>query len=350
MSASYSPLITLVLGVARTRMNLKLESATERFRTIVAAQPAAAKRRKATDEQVAEFANDLAVGVSELTVDEVADALQRANRPSTAHLTALRMLLGVRPRDVPDHPAPTVTLPVQHPAALTAWFALMDLSDFRRQGWTLVGGQMVHLLAWEHGEESPRVTTDADVVLDVRAYPTALNDVTAKLIEHGFAEDGVSPAGIGHRYRHTQTTDATVDVLIPEGLVARRFTTVTGARTIAAAGSAQALERSMRRSIEVGGRQGSVIRPDVHAALVLKAAAYKDEAGTAVARRHLDDFAYLASLFARHHPVSEFKDRLTTKDRNRIANALGSLSPADPIWRAVQDGLEARALLVSALR
>jgi hypothetical protein len=226
----------------------------------------------------------------------------------------------------------------------------MDLSEFRRQGWTLVGGQMVHLLAWEQGEESPRVTTDADVVLDVRAYPTALSDVTAKLIEHGFAEDGVSPDGIGHRYRHTETTDATVDVLVPEGLVTQKFTTVTGARTIAAAGSVQALERSMRRSIEVGGRLGSVIRPDIHAALVLKAAAYQDEVGTATARRHLDDFAYLVSLFARHHSVSEFKNRLTKKDRNRIANALGSLLPAEPIWRAVQDGVEARALLVAALR
>lgn len=162
-------------------------------------------------------------------------------------------------------------------------------------------------------------------------------------------EDGLSPDGIGHRYRHTEATDATVDVLLPEGLSVDSFRTATGSRTIAAAGSVQALERSMRRAIELDGRRGSVIRPDLHAALVLKAAAYRDEAGTAIARRHLEDFAYLTSLFARHHPVSELRARLTKKDRRRIATALANLLPSDPIWRMVPDGLEARALLVSAI-
>ena len=206
-----------------------------------------------------------------------------------------------------------LSLPVRLPAETIAWSALMDLSEFRRQGWTLVGGQMVHLLAWEHGEESPRVTTDADVVLDVRAYQSALRDVTQNLIESGFAEDGVSPDGIGHRYVHRETVDAKIDVLVPEGVRAERYTTVTGARTIAAAGSVQALERSMRRKIEVGDRQGSVIRPDVHAALVGKAAAYQAESGTSIAERHLRDFAYLVSLFARHYSARELLSRLIGK-------------------------------------
>lgn len=348
MSSHTSPLTALVLGVIETRLNLN--SATERFHTIAAAQPATTKRRKASDEQLAEFVRDLVDGVPELDPDHVAAASEHDARPSVAHLESLRVLLGLRPKEVPDHPGPSVSLPVHHPAGLTGWSALMDLSEFRRQGWTLVGGQMVHLLAWEHGEESPRVTTDADVVLNVRAYPTALRDVTGKLVENGFAEDGVSPEGIGHRYRHTTTTGAAVDVLIPEGLITERYSTVTGARTIAAAGSIQALERSMRRRVEVAGRQGAVIRPDVHAALVLKAAAYKDEAGRpSVARRHLDDFAFLVSLFARHHAVSEFRARLTPKDRRLISNALGNLQPSDPVWRRVQDGLDARELIASAL-
>jgi hypothetical protein len=124
---------------------------------------------------------------------------------------------------------------------------------------------------------------------------------------------------------------------------------VTGARTIAAAGSVQALERSMRRKIEVADRQGSVIRPDVHAALVGKAAAYQVERGTVAAERHLRDFAYLVSLFARHYSASELQERLTKKDRTRIANALGSLLPTNPVWLMVPDGREARALVVSAL-
>lgn len=263
-------LVALVLEVVRTRTNLKRESATERFQTIVAAQPLAAKRQRATNEQVDEFVKELAAGASELTVDQITMAPEDDDRLLLAHVTALRVQLGLKPNDVPDHPGPAVVVPTSPPAALTAWGALMDLSEFRRQGWTLVGGQLVHLLAWEHGEESPRVTTDADVVINVRAYPTALHDVTANLIEHGFMEDGVSPDGIGHRYRHEEATDATIDVLVPEGLSVERFKTVTGARTIAAAGSVQALERSIRRTVELDGRQGSVIRPDLHSAIVLK--------------------------------------------------------------------------------
>jgi hypothetical protein len=349
MNGQNRPLTKLVLRQVQVETRRKQRAVTDLFHTIAAAQPAPTKRRRAPDEQFNEFVGDLVTRYPELAVD-ITDAGQGNERPSNAHINALRIMLDLRPRDVPDHPGSEVSLPVQLPAEVTAWNALMDLAEFRRQGWTLIGGQMVHLLAWEHGEESPRVTTDADVVLDVRAYPTALRDVTKKLVETGFAEDGVSPDGIGHRYRHTRTTDAAVDVLLPEGLVTEKYSTVTGARTISAAGSVQALERSMLRRIEVRGRRGAVIRPDLHAALVLKAAAYKDEAGRpAVARRHLDDFAYLVSLFARHHSVAEFKDRLTPKDRRLVSNALGNLLPADPIWLRMQDGREARDLIVSTL-
>ena len=346
MSCQNRPLTKLVLGVVEKR--LLIQSATERFHTIAAAQPAATKRRPASDEQVAEFVTDLTAELPGMAGD-ITTASQHDDRPSPAQINTLRVLLDLRPREVADHPAPTLSLPVQLPAEVTAWSALMDLSEFRRQGWTLVGGQMVHLLAWEHGEESPRVTTDADVVLDVRAYQTALQDVTQKLIDVGFDEDGVSPDGIGHRYRHRETVEAKVDVLLPEGVNVKQYKTVTGARTIAAAGSVQALERSMRRKIQVGDRQGSVIRPDVHAALVGKAAAYQAERGTQIAERHLRDFAYLLSLFARHYSVGELQERLTPKDRSRIANALGNLLPTNPIWLTVQDGRDARELVVSVL-
>jgi hypothetical protein len=295
------------------------------------------------------FVRDLHTAMPEKS-EAISAASRNDDRPSAAQINALRVLLDLRPREVADHPGQRLSLPVQLPAELTAWSALMDLCEFRRQGWTLVGGQMVHLLAWEHGEESPRVTTDADVVLDVRAYQTALRDVTQNLVRSGFDEDGVSPDGIGHRYRHRQHTDAKVDVLLPEGVRVERYKTVTGARTIAAAGSVQALERSMRRAIEVGDRQGSVIRPDVHAALVAKAAAYQVEQATVVGERHLRDFAYLVSLFARHYSAAELRERLTTRDRQHIANALGSLQPTNPMWGAVQDGREAREVIVSVLR
>ena len=133
--------------------------------------PPGNKRRKASDDQLRRFINDLQGGVPELSAEQIGKLSRDPDRPSTAHIDTLRVLLDMKARGAPDHPGPTVVLPVRTSAGITAWSTVLDLSTYRRQGWTLVGGQMVHLLAWEHGEESPRVTTDADVVLDVRAYP-----------------------------------------------------------------------------------------------------------------------------------------------------------------------------------
>ena len=121
MSNENRPLTKLVLGVVKKR--LLIRSATERFHTIAAAQPAATKRRRASDEQVAEFANDLNAALPEMA-DEIATASRHGDRPSTAHINALRVLLDLHPREVADHPAPPLPLPVHLPAELTAWFVL----------------------------------------------------------------------------------------------------------------------------------------------------------------------------------------------------------------------------------
>jgi hypothetical protein len=318
-----SSLTQAVLAVIAQRLLLK--SATELFHTLSAAQPAHHKRLRATDKQMDSFTSDLRARAPELTAGQIAELCADDQRPSLAQLDALRVLADMKPRDVPDHPGPPVRLPIEDEASLVAWTTVMDLARHRRQGWTLVGGQMVHLLAWEHGEDSPRVTTDADVVINVRAYPKALAEFTTRLLTAGYHEDGVSPEGMG-------------------------FRTVTGARTIAVPGSVQALERSLRRKVNVNGTEGVIIRPDVHAAMVLKAAAYQDEFGKSAAERHLRDFAVLVSLYARHYPVAELAERLTKKDRSRIATALGSLPADNPIWRTVADGVDARELVRTALK
>jgi hypothetical protein len=45
----------------------------------------------------------------------------------------------------------------------------MDLHERLDHGWTLIGGQMVHLHCAEHGYDPPRPTDDVDTVIDVRA-------------------------------------------------------------------------------------------------------------------------------------------------------------------------------------
>jgi hypothetical protein len=48
------------------------------------------------------------------------------------------------------------------------WLALIDIAERRPSGWTLVGGQMVLLHAFEHGVWPPRISRDLDLAVDAR--------------------------------------------------------------------------------------------------------------------------------------------------------------------------------------
>jgi len=93
------------------------------------------------------------------------------------------------------------------------WLTLFALHDQLPRNWSLVGGQMVHLHCWQRGRVAPRVTTDSDLFMDIRASRTALNDVSQFLAARGFTETGMSPDGIAHRWNR----DAVIELLIPEG-------------------------------------------------------------------------------------------------------------------------------------
>lgn len=82
-------------------------------------------------------------------------------------------------------------------------------------GWVLVGGQAVYLHAIERGAPFVRPTKDADMALDIRAYPTMLHDFTALLVKLDFESAGESHEGHQHRRKRG---DAIVDVLIPRFL------------------------------------------------------------------------------------------------------------------------------------
>jgi hypothetical protein len=102
--------------------------------------------------------------------------------------------------------------------------------------------------------------------------------------------------------------------------------------------------------VTINGIAGSIIRPDVCAAMVLKAAAHQAEVGKPAAERQLHGFAVLVSLYARHYPNTELQDRLTKEDRSRILSIFGHLLPDNPIWRTVTDGRCARDIVATAIR
>jgi len=68
----------------------------------------------------------------------------------------------------------SVQLPPMLDRQRDAWWALLDLHERMPSGWALIGGQMVHLHCAERGTSPMRPTDDADVGIDVRAYPVGL--------------------------------------------------------------------------------------------------------------------------------------------------------------------------------
>jgi hypothetical protein len=106
------------------------------------------------------------------------------------------------------------------------------------------------------------------------------------------------------------------DCLLPDGVGERASGRqgVTGGPTLPTAGGTQALQRSQVVAVTVDGREGSVWRPNLVGALVVKAAAHGNAGDPGVAR-HRRDFVVLAELVA----AADFADEdLTPKDRQRL--------------------------------
>ncbi|TDW31412.1 hypothetical protein [Cryobacterium psychrophilum] len=201
-----------------------------------------------------------------------------------------------------------------------AWHALFDLAEKVPNNWCLVGGQMVHLWCIERGVTPNRPTDDADAVLDVRAQPSILHDVTKALVDIGFESAGQSPEGHQHRWIRG---DATLDLLIPEhvGERAAARTGVTGGTTLEARGSNQAIDRAELVTVNHDGREALIWRPNLLGALVLKAAAYTVPLDQGV-KRHLIDFAVLTTLITRGDQLA---GQTSKRDRELLKNAIGAI-------------------------
>jgi hypothetical protein len=94
----------------------------------------------------------------------------------------------------------TVVLEGMSPAQEQGWLVLLDLFPNRRTDWTLIGGQMMYILAAENGVTMPRITTDMDVVINVVESPGAIRALASQLLQQGFEFGDVSPAGTGGRF------------------------------------------------------------------------------------------------------------------------------------------------------
>lgn len=261
-------------------------------------------------------------------------------------------MTGSPDKSVHPTPARPVLLPAMPPAQHQAWRLLLRLDEVGVP-WVLIGGQMMLLLAVEHGVSLPRPTLDADVLVDVRARPGGLEVIADWLEEQGVTLEGVSSLGVGHRFSRPADPGpgtVTVDLLAPEGLSERtRVYTVPPARTVSVPASSMLIADAVSTPVELhDGHRGTVHRPTVLAALVGKAAA------TTIAvrdnrERDWQDAALLLSLLP--DPLAA-ADRLTKKERRRIEGLAPLRDPAHSAWRTLptpqrRQGLAAAAMMLA---
>lgn len=213
-------------------------------------------------------------------------------------------------------------------------------------GWTLVGGQMVQVHCLERGFQPHRTTTDVDAVLDVRAHPHVLRDITEHLSAIGFATElARTVSGVNHRWRRG---DAAIDLLIPRHLGERAANRgdVHGAPGLETPGAQKALDRSEVIMINLEGRSASINRPTLLGALVGKASALITPGDN---QRHLEDFAVLASMLRpADMPAGE---PISNLELTRMRSAVGHLRVDTTAIRAriegAEDGLERLVLRLS---
>ena len=174
------------------------------------------------------------------------------------------------------------------------WHLLFDLSEGVPDVWCLIGELMVALYGIDHGRTDTRPTADGDVLVDIRADPSALREISNFLTARDLRPD-LAPDGIVHRFIGIVHSDEIViDVLAPDHVGERAdLTTTPGGRTIEVPGGTQALSRTEDVKVHVGGRTGRIRRPNLVGAILIKLAAQQVAGDT---ERHFQDLAFLLSL------------------------------------------------------
>jgi hypothetical protein len=151
---------------------------------------------------------------------------------------------------------------------------------------------MVELHAFEHGRMPLRLSRDADALADARQRPNPVRRLAEILVSEGFE---VEPEGFGHGHAFRRES-LEIDVLAPEELGPRSRQlrmTIPPLHTVSIPGGRQALARSRSVDVEIDGTRGSIPRPELVGAILLKARAVEvDDAPTS----QRSDLALLLSL------------------------------------------------------
>jgi hypothetical protein len=223
----------------------------------------------------------------------------------------------------------------QDEAELALWRATAELATALPRGsWTLVGAQMVFLVAYEHGLPIGRTSGDVDLMMDVRALTGATQEASRTLERLGYQLDRPTPDGRAHRFRRG---DAVVDVLAPDGGGARSsLLTIPPSRTIKVAGGSQALARSRQVRVLLEGRELELPCPSVLGAILIKARAVDVADDPDKHRRDL------GLLLAAVDDPRALREELLRTERGWLRRRGELVDPRHSAWRTTPRAEEAR--------
>ena len=228
-----------------------------------------------------------------------------------------------------------VRLASMTPAQEESWRILLELYQDFPDGWCLIGGQMVWLLANEYNVNPIRATDDVDVAVDIRTDQQAIRRLCAWLGSRRFELEGTSADGIGHRYlssAYQGPGKVVVDILAPDNVGERAdLTTSPPARTVSAPGTRAALDSARPVEVALGDRTGHVLCPTLLTAILAKAAAT-----TIPVRENRDrdwvDAAFLLSLVPDPFAAAA---ALSSGQRRGLRALKALLDENHPAWRSL---------------
>lgn len=203
--------------------------------------------------------------------------------------------------------------------------------------WTLVGGLMVQLHSAVANLPMMRPTTDVDVVLHVETGSISGPEVTRTLTQLGYVlQTPLSDSSPAHRFiRQREGMKESIDVMVADHGVSKPPLKLGGREPFQVPAGTQALKRTINcRIMDAAGELVAMLSiPSVLAAVVLKAAAYREDSRDR--ERHLEDAALLSTMLG--DPLALIP-QLQGSDRSRIITLHNQLSdPRHPAWARLDD-------------
>lgn len=206
------------------------------------------------------------------------------------------------------------------------WPLLIEVAEATPpRSWVLMGGMMTHLHALRGRVASVRPTTDVDVLLNLEAIAADVGAVAGPLQRLGMRP--VEPRGPFHRFARGEDI---VDVMVTNLAGPARWMSRPIMR---APGATLALQDPDIYIVETDGHDVQIAVPRTPAALVLKAAAFKNDQRDR--GRHLEDLVVLLASDT-NDPLNY--SSIPTTQRRHLRPAVNHLTDlGHPAWLVLDE-------------